>query len=230
MHHTLTALLLLATAGTGWSGLLQEAPPTDLLRGPAVADSAREQAMPMLGNGAQLRAIKRQAVPVRRWFEEFGKLQLSESQQLEFARRKRTFNEASLAFRDQHAERLADARKQLRTLVGGRDRQQLQSLDASARERARALETEIRLIEQESPAVEQLQLSCWWLLNGDQRDRFRVRLQEIRAEMRQRRARSDQAGGRDRRDRSMQDGMESDASDDAMQDAMQQDGAPAGTP
>jgi hypothetical protein len=173
-----------------------DTPPDDLLRGPTVTSSARAPGLPMLRTGAQMRAIQRQAVPVRRWFTEFAALPLDEEQQVRFTSLKRDFNVVSEEYKNEYGKTLSRARSELRRLVGERD-SPIVERDEAAILRGRELQSRINEIEQLSPKANQLQLACWNLLTDEQKELFRGRLKEIRDKLRAERARAEEKRGRE---------------------------------
>ena len=168
-------------------------PPPDLLRGPEVRTSARATGLPMLSSGQQLRAIKRQAVPVRRWFSEFGELPLTQEQRARFDSLKKAFNERSEQFKRESGQTLSRARKQLRRLEAAQDQDApMEERDEATRARVVALQAQIKQIESSAPRVEQLQMTCWELLDQEQQDFLRAQLQQIRQQLREERTRREQ--------------------------------------
>lgn len=194
-------------------------PPRDLLRGPEVASSSRAAGLPMVGSRSQRRAIQRQAVPVRRWLLEFGKLPLSASQRDAFRELTATFSAEVTAFKERHGSDLNRVRRELKR-IEQRQATADDSPSAETVERGRALQSSIRRLEAKSPKPEALQMACWQLLDSAQQDLMRSELKVIRDELRAERATKESRGEGGAMEREQSGSMQSEGMQDGMQQGM----------
>lgn len=175
-----TILLLTLTGLGSFPAAASDPPPADLLKGPQVDREARESNLGMLENGAMQRAIRRTAVPARRWFAECDALELRPEQAERIAELKAEFNVRSQAYLDLHGERLKTLRDQIRRHDSGRETAEPAVHQARLAERAR--------LQADAPQVGVLQQAVWRLLEADQQDALRGRLETVRKEIRRRQA------------------------------------------
>ena len=183
MRSAVKSSLLVLPALLLGSAVAADSPPPDLLRGPTVTTSARAVGLPMLSTGAQVRAIRRQAVPVRRWFTEFSGLPLDEEQRVRFATLKKDFKARADEYKSEHGKTLSRERKELQRLVGQRDTP-IPERGQETMRRVQELKSNISQIEFMAPKVQDLQMACWNLLTAEQQDLFRVELKVIRDKLR----------------------------------------------
>ena len=145
-----------------------------VLAGPKVEQDAEKQPAPMMGPGGQERR-RAQDVPPQQWFSALRGLGLTEDQQTKVRAIMDEFQRALKDYEASGGERIQDLRRQAREA-----RQSGTPPPPELREK-------LQKFENDRPKATPYQSRIWNELTDEQQDKMKARLDEIRADMTQRR-------------------------------------------